>query len=337
MEKHPTLFITRRQLVHQKAALAAAPPELEITMLHNPPKEEILSLIGSMEFLIVEREGKVDADMFAAGRNLRLVQWLGSQIWNVDLAAAKSAGVPVCYMPVSGCVQVAEHVIMQTLTIMRHTRELMKIIQVQGENDPQPVLTDEDTFRYNWKGYRKNDGLWKRKFGILGFGEIGCEVARRLKGFECQVFYFKRTRLPGDVEADLAVNYASEDSLNRECDVVCSLLPFYPATNQCLGDEFFSRMKPNAYFVSSGGSGTINEDALAWAVRSGHLAGAAVDNYTWEPPLPSNPLIELAGNPEYNLVLTPHVAAGTEPISRSTDFTNIQRVLSGRSLLYQIA
>jgi lactate dehydrogenase-like 2-hydroxyacid dehydrogenase len=240
-------------------------------------------------------------------------------------------------MPVKGCVQVAEHVIMQTLAIIRHTHELIKIIQVRGENDPNPILCDEDTFRYNWKGYTKIDSLWNRKFGILGFGEIGCEVARRLKGFECQVLYFKRTRLPEYVEAELAVNYALEDRLARECDVVCSLLPFYPATNQCLGDDFFSRMKPNAYFVTSGGSGTVDEEALARAIRSGHLAGTAVDNFTWEPPQPSNPLIELAADPAFNLVLTPHVAAGTDPINRASDFINIQRFLSGGSLLYQIA
>jgi D-3-phosphoglycerate dehydrogenase len=213
----------------------------------------------------------------------------------------------------------------------------MKVIQVQGENDPKPVLCDEDTYRYNWKSYRKNDGLWKKKFGILGFGEIGCEVARRLKGFECEIYYYKRTRLPDYVEADLAVTYASEDRLARESDVVCSLLPFNQATNQYLGDEFFLKMKPNAYFVSSGGSGTINEDALVRALRSGHLAGAATDNFTWEPPLASNPLVELAADAEYNLVLTPHVAAGTDPINRSADFINIRRVLTGESLLNQIA
>jgi lactate dehydrogenase-like 2-hydroxyacid dehydrogenase len=226
---------------------------------------------------------------------------------------------------------------MQTLTVMRHTSEVTKIMLLQGENEPQPTLCDEDTFRYNWKGYTKIVSLWNKKFGILGFGEIGFEVARRLKGFECEVLYYKRARLPDTVEAELGLSYAPEDSLARECDVVCNLLPFYPATNQRLGDKFFSIMKPNAFFISSGGSGTIDEEALARTLRAGHLAGAAVDNFTWEPPQPSNPLRELAADPKYNLVLTPHVAAGTDPINRATDFTNIQRLLSGGSLLYQIA
>jgi phosphoglycerate dehydrogenase-like enzyme len=337
MEKHPVLFITRRQQVHQRAALAAAPAELDICMLQNPSKEQVLSVIGGMEFLIMEREGKVDAEMIAAGRSLRLVQWLGSQIWNIDLEAAKSAGIPVCYMPVKGCVHVAEHVIMQILSVIRHSREVSGLILQRDGNDPPPTLCDEDTFRYNWKGYTKIVGLWKKRVGILGFGEIGCEVARRLKGFECEVLYYKRTRLPEYVEAELGLTYASEDGLAHECDVVCALLPFYPATNQRLNDRFFSMMKPNTFFVSSGGSGTINEEALARALRTGRLAGAAVDNFTWEPPQPSNPLFELAADPKYNLLLTPHVAAGTEPANRALDYANIQRLLSGESLQYQVA
>jgi phosphoglycerate dehydrogenase-like enzyme len=337
MEKHTVLFITHRQLVHQQAVLKAAPPELEITMLRNPSREDILRSLPGKEFLIMEREGKIDAEILAAGHELRLVQWLGSQTWNIDLVAAKKMGIPVCYLPVSGCVQVAEHILMQTLVLLRHTPELMKIMHVQKENEPQPRRCDEDTFAYNWKGYTRVHSLSQKRFGILGLGEIGYEAVRRLKDFDCDLWYYKRNRLPVEVEAGLGLTYAPADQLSRECDIVCSMLPYSSGTDQSLGEDFFAGMKPGAIFISCGGSGTVNEDALVRALRSGHLGGAALDSFTWEPIQASNPLLELAAIPEYNLLLTPHVAAGIGLANRSKDFINIQHLLAGESLLHQIA
>lgn len=337
MKRHALLFITRRQLVHQQAALAAAPAELEITMLRNPPREEFLRLLPGKEFLIMEREGQIDAEILAAGHELRLVQWLGSQTWNIDLGSAKKMGIPVCYLPIQTCVQVAEHIFMQAFALLRHTPELMKIIHEQKEDEPQPRRCDEDTYAYNWKGYTQIHSLGQKRFGILALGEIGCELVRRLKGFDCDLWYTKRTRLPVQVEAELGLTYASVDRLSRECDIVCSTLPYSSETDQSLGEDFFAGMKPGALFISCGGSGTVNEVALAEALRSGRLGGAALDTYTWEPIQASNPLLELAADPGYNLVLTPHVGSGTDPIDRSTDFINFQRLLAGESLIYQIA
>ena len=97
--KHKTLFVTDRGLQHQQWALEGAPPELEITMRRKPGKEEIIALLPDMEVLISERSGVIDADMIAAGRNLRLIQRLGIQTWDIDLEAARSAGIPVCFSP----------------------------------------------------------------------------------------------------------------------------------------------------------------------------------------------------------------------------------------------
>jgi phosphoglycerate dehydrogenase-like enzyme len=338
MNKHTALFITRRQLVHQKAALAAAPRDLEITMLRDPVREEILRQLPGKEFLIVEREGRVDSEILAAGAQLRLVQWLGSQTWNIDLEAARSRGIPVCFMPVMGCIEVAEHIVMQALIILRHTPEMMKIIYEQNVNEPPPRRSDEDTFAYNWKGFTWIQPLWKKRFGILGFGEIGCELVQRLKAFGCELSYNKRTQLPAPVEVEMGLTYSSADRISRECDLVCSLLPFSSKTDQSLGREFFAGMKAGAFFISCGGSGTVDEEALAYALRSGHLGGAALDTFTWEPLPPGSPLLELASRPETNLLLTPHVAAGTQAVGRRTsDFINIERLLTGESLINQIA
>jgi phosphoglycerate dehydrogenase-like enzyme len=123
------------------------------------------------------------------------------------------------------------------------------------------------------------------------------------------------------------------------------VLPFFPETEQSLSTAFFAAMKPGSLFVSCGGSGVVDEAALAAALRSGHLGGAALDTFTYEPVAPDDPLRALAlADPRANVVLTPHTAAGTGPIhpthptkEREDDYANIMRCLRGEPLTGRIA
>jgi lactate dehydrogenase-like 2-hydroxyacid dehydrogenase len=154
------------------------------------------------------------------------------------------------------------------------------------------------------------------------------------------VLYNKRNPLPGHAERELNVQYASSDELISRSDFVCIILPLLPETEQSLNREFFAKMKPGACFVSSGGSGVIDENALADALSSGHLYGAAVDNYTWEPIRKDCALLEPARRPGANVILTPHTAAGTVPtISkdlRIDDYLNLIRSINGQNLAFRL-
>jgi phosphoglycerate dehydrogenase-like enzyme len=345
MMTHPTLWITHRGERHQQAALNSAPPEVAVTMRRSPSKEEILALLPEMEFLVSERTGVIDADIIAAGKSLRLIQRLGSQTHDIDLKAAKAAGIPVCYAPVRGCVLVAEHMLMQVLTLAKRTREMMDVIAEGSDFGYPPRRCDEDYFAYNWSGRKGVLGLWGATVGILGMGEIGQELARLLRPFGCALLYTKRNRLPEDAEAALAARFATVDEVLEHSDVICMLMPFFPETEQSLGKEFFAAMKPGSLFVSCGGSGVVDEAALADALRRGHLGGAALDTFTFEPVAPDDPMRGLAlADPRANVVLTPHTAAGTGPIhatqpinEREEDYANILRVLSGEPLTGRIA
>lgn len=340
MIQHPVLFLTQRGLRHQQAALEAAPPELEITMRRDPPRSEILQLLPSMEVLISERVGVIDAELIAAGRNLRLIQRLGAQTWDIDLDAARRAGIPVCYWPVWTCVLVSEHVLLQILGLEKRLRELMHVAAQAADWGHAPRRTDEDTFAYNWSNRQNIGSLWRRTVGILGFGEIGAEVARRLRGFQCTVLYHKRQPLPARAEAELGLTYAARDELIRRSDVVCSLLPYFPETDLSINAEFFQAMPLGALFVHCGSGAVVDETALIEALRSGHLGGAALDTYTYEPLRPAEPLLELARDPLQNLILTPHVAAGATADlreARVADFTNVKAVFEGGELQYRLA
>ncbi len=340
---HPTLLLTHRGLRHQQNLLAGAPAELELTLLRDAPRATILSLLPQMEFLISEREEVIDAGLIAAGKNLRLIQRLGAQTWDIDLEAARRAGIAVCCRPDWGTMQVAEHCLMQTLDLMKRARDLCSTLNRADWSQP-PRLCDEDTFAYNWTGRAGSDSLWGQTVGILGFGEIGRQLAGLLRGFNPTLLYAKRQRLSPQAEAELGVTYAQPDELIRRAQVVYGLLPFSAEQAQGFNAAFFARMRPGAYFVFCGGSGMVHEGDLIAALQAGQLAGAALDTFTREPLPTDSPLLALhrqlfdpACPLPANLLLTPHVAAGTGSATRHSDYANLLHLLAGRPLEHRVA
>lgn len=296
---------------------------------------------------MTEREDVIDADVIAAGRKLRLIQRLGSQTWDIDLAAAKAAGIPVCYWPDLSTIFVAEHCMMQTLYLLKKIGEMTSVMSLAAWDRPSQRC-DEDTFAYNWSSRLGVRGLWEKTAGILGFGEIGRELAGMLKGFKVRVLYNKRRQMSAQAEKELAITFTSSDELVRQSDVIYCLLPFIQEAAQSINVDFFAKMKPGSYFVFCGGSGMVNEDDLIAALRSGQLAGAALDTFTYEPLPKDSPLLAIqrfvapgdGGQREaipVNLLLTPHVAAGTGGGSRKSEYTNLTLRMTGEPLLYQVA
>jgi lactate dehydrogenase-like 2-hydroxyacid dehydrogenase len=204
-----------------------------------------------------------------------------------------------------------------------------------------PRRTDEDNLAYNWSHREGVGGIYGQTVGILGFGEIGAELARRLRGFGVAgIVYHKRRRLPESAEVELGLTYVSRDQLLAESDFLCNLLPYFPETDTSINAEALAKMKPSSYLVSCGSGSVIDEAALAEALRAGRLAGAALDTYEWEPIRPDDPLLPLARDAEMNVLLTPHTAAGTVPTTergREEDFENIRRTLRGEPLLFRLA
>lgn len=337
--KHKTLFLTNRGEVHQKVALEAAPAELDVVIRRGASKDDVLALLPEMEFLISERTGAIDADIIAAGKKLRLIQRLGSQTWDIDLAAAQSAAIPVCYLPVRTCVLVAEHLILQLLCLAKRIRELIDVTEKAGDWGLPPKRCNENYFAFNWSGRKKIDALYQGSVGILGFGEIGTELARRLQGFGCRVLYSKRRPLPRDVENKLGLTHVSRDDLARHSDFIACLLPNLPENNQTIDRSFFSLMKRGAHFAHCGAPGVVNEGDMLQALNDGQIGGAAIDCFTYEPLRPDDPLVPVARQPTSNLILTPHVAAGTVAVSRDEripDYRNIVRILKGEELSFRL-
>jgi phosphoglycerate dehydrogenase-like enzyme len=317
-------------------------------MLRQPDKETLLPHLAGAEFFISERTGVIDAEMIQAAPNLRLILRLGSLTYDIDTGAAKAAGITVCYWPVGSVIRVAEHLILQMLALSKRLRETEAIALAASETEAialaastewgESKRTDEDTFAYNWSNRQNVEGLWQKTIGIMGFGEIGAELARRLQGWGCTVRYNKRRRLPEPVETALNLTYVDVDTLFSQSDYIANLLPYFPNTDLMINADYFAKMKDGAGLVSCGSGSVIDEAALAEAIRFGKLGGAALDTYEWEPIKAGNPLIPLV-KAGYNVLLTPHTAAGASAAAareRLGDYTNITNHITGQPLKYQV-
>lgn len=339
MSRYNVIFTTERGERHQQAALRAAPDFLDITMLRQPDRAALRPYLAEADYLISERTGLIDAEMIQAAPRLKLILRLGSLTYDIDTGAARAAGVAVCYWPVGSVIRVAEHLVLQMLALSKKLRETEAMALAAGSEWGGSQRTDEDTFAYNWSNRQEIDGLWQKSIGILGFGEIGAELTRRLAGWDCTLLYHKRRRLPAKVETELGLSYVKVETLLAQSDYLVNLLPYFPSTDLLIGADYFAWMKPGASLVSCGSGSVIDEAALAEAVKSGRLAGAALDTFEWEPIKADNPLIELA-KAGYNVLLTPHIAAGASAAAareRAGDYTNIVNHIHGRPLKHQVA
>lgn len=339
MDRYKAVFTTERGKRHQQAALEAAPDRLAITMLRRPDKERLIEHLVGADYLISERVGKIDREIIEAAPDLKLILRLGSLTYDIDTEAAREAGVAVCYWPVATVIRVAEHMVLQMLALSKKLRETEAIALEASSEWGESRRTDEDTFAYNWSGREDVEGLWERTIGIMGFGEIGAELARRLQGWGVELLYNKRRRLPVSVEEELTITYVGVDELFSRSDYVANLLPYFPSTDLWIDRAFFDKMKEGACIVSCGSGSVIDEADLAAAIESGKVGGAALDTYEWEPIRADNPLISLA-RLGYNVLLTPHIAAGAtaaEAEERTRDYTNIVNHIEGKPLKYRVA
>jgi phosphoglycerate dehydrogenase-like enzyme len=338
MIRHKALLTTERGYRHQQSALRAAPDELDLMVLRQPDRETLRRHLADVEYWISERTGAIDADLIGAAPQLKMILRLGSLWHDIDIQACEAAGIAVCHWSVAGAIRVAEHVVMQMLALVKKLRETQAVVLEASACWGPSRRTDEDTFAYNWSGRRDVDGLWRKTVGILGFGEIGAELARRLQGWGCTLLYHKRRRLPAALETGLGIAYAGTVELASESDFLVNLLPYSAQTDGWLDAAYLANLKRGAFVVSCGSGSVIDETALSEAVRSGALAGAALDTYEWEPIRAEDPLLALARE-GYNVLLTPHVAAGATAADaerRRDDYSNILRHLEGRPLLYRI-
>jgi phosphoglycerate dehydrogenase-like enzyme len=241
----------------------------------------------------------------AAGAGLRLIARL-----DTGSAGVAVTDVPVADLSNTGSIGVAEHVVTLMLALSRRllwvARQTSAQQWVAGRD--VPILTDQRRYTYNWIGLDGSGCLYRKKVGIVGFGQIGQAVAARLRPFGVQLRYTDLRRLDAAEEARLGVRWRDLDDLLCESDFVTLHHRFVEGpdgNDRQFGAREFGLMKPTTYFINTSRGRMVDEDALAEAVRMGRIAGAGIDVFRHEPFAPDNPLAAVAGD---NVILTAHTA-----------------------------
>ena len=258
--------------------------------------------------VIVAQNRPITAELIAAAPKLAFIQRYGTRPDGIDLDAARAANVQVATMPLRGCIAVAE---LATTLILALSKNLIKAhdATVSGayrELGVEPIKTEQRRHNFQWM---KLPGLLevnRHTLGIIGFGEIGTETARRARALGMNVIYNKRSRLPAEVEAMEQVTYAEKDDLLREADFVLLSTPLTPETEKMIGAREIELMKPSAFLVNICRGGVIDEDALVAALNAEQIAGAGLDVYVYEPIPYDHPLLQCD-----NVILAPHIGGGT--------------------------
>lgn len=291
---------------------ALLPPGFVLTHGTARGDEHMKQIIAEADYAIAGQVG-VNAEVLKAAKKLKLLHKWGVGVDNLDTGTAKELGIKVARTTGSNAVPVAEFAIGLMLSTLRYIgfghAELKK-------GDWRGGRLPGDTFTLSGK-----------TVGIVGFGAIGQNVAKLLKGFGCTILYSKRQPLSAAEEAALGVKHASLAEILAQADVVSLHCPLTPETANMIDKAAFAAMKKTAILVNVARGGVVAENDLIEALQAREIAGAAMDVFETEPLPPDSPLLGLD-----NLVVTPHLAAIASDNFAPTVtrmFDNIARVSRG--------
>jgi D-3-phosphoglycerate dehydrogenase / 2-oxoglutarate reductase len=268
----------------------------------------LAALIPEASAMIV-RLAKVPAELLAKADKLLIVGKHGVGVDNIDLKAATERGVVVTNTPVATEGSVAEHALTMMLVLSRRLRECE-----QGTRAGRFFETRDGTYVEDLAG---------KTLGIVGVGRIGARLAEICRaGLRMRVVasdpYVSDERL-----AAMGAERRNLDGLLAEADFVSVHVPLTDSTRGMIGAKQLAAMKPTAFVLNCARGGIVDELALAEALEAGRIAGAGIDTWAQEPPDPSHPLFSVP-----NVVLTPHVAGGSQDALRLTAVTVAEEVLS---------
>jgi D-3-phosphoglycerate dehydrogenase len=271
------------------SAVALLGDDVEIRHVDGTDRPALLAALADADALLVRSATKVDAEALAAAARLKVVARAGVGLDNVDVPAATARGVMVVNAPTSNIVSAAEHAVALLLATARHIAAADASLR-QGQWK-----------RSSFTGVELNG----KTVGIVGLGKIGQLVAKRLEAFGVHVIAYDPYVAPARA-AQLGIELTDLEDLLRRADVISIHLPKTAETLGLIGKDQLALTKKGVLIVNAARGGLVDEDALAEAVRSGHVGGAGIDVYVTEPTT-SSPLFELP-----QVVVTPHLGASTD-------------------------
>ena len=278
--------------------------------------EEIISLIGNYEALVVRSQTKVTAKVIEAGKKLKVIARAGVGVDNVDVEEATRRGILVVNAPDANVISAAEHAIALMLALARHIPQANAVLK---------------------------SGVWQRgKFmgtevrgktlGIIGLGKVGSAVAKRAQALEMKLIAYD-PYITADYARSRQVELIPLEQLLRESDFITLHLTLTPGTKGLIGAKELAMVKPTVRIINCARGGIIDEEALAKALKEGRVAGAAIDVFATEP---ATECVLFGCD---NIIVTPHLGASTieaQAVAAKDVAEQIVDVFNGKPARYAV-
>ena len=302
--------------------VGALPPESLQIAYRAPGDEDVAELMKEARVLVIPAVGPRLSNALFENTSVKFVQVTGAGLDRLDPGFLRERGIAVANVPGGSNEAVAEYAVTAATVLLRGLFRADTEIRKGNYREIRAQMIAD-----NLQGL---DGL---TVGIIGFGVIGVAVASAFQKRGCLIFYHDPApRDPRTAEAVGAKSCSLED-LFQLADVVSLHVPLLPETTGLIGTRELAMMKSGAVLIQGSRGGVVDEAALAEALQSGKLGGAAVDVYSTEPPAPDNPLLALKGEAAHRILFTPHVAGVTRQSAAylfRTAWRNVERVMGGK-------
>ncbi|MGB9404489.1 MAG: D-glycerate dehydrogenase [Candidatus Acidiferrales bacterium] len=262
------------------------------TSRDRPSREDFLKRVADKDGLVCLLTEKVNDETLSLAPKLRIVATVSVGYDNLDIPACTRHKVVATNTPGVLDDTTADFAWALLMAVARRL--------IEGESWIRAG---------DWPGWNLDQlcgtDVWGKTLGILGFGRIGQDVAKRSRGFDMRILYHNRTRAPRDVEEGHRAEYVELDRLFAESDFISIHVPLTPETRHLINAENLNKMKRTAFLINTSRGPVVDEAALAAALEAGTIAGAALDVYENEPTVHPGLI------PLLNVVLAPHMGSGS--------------------------
>jgi D-3-phosphoglycerate dehydrogenase len=279
----------------------------DVVITNTGKPQEMLPSLLDAEGLII-RIGSIDRQTILAAKNLKVIGRPGVGVDDVDVATATELGIPVVVAPGANTLSVAEHAL---ALIFAAAKDIL--------NSDRKTRAGEFAVRNSYKAFQ----LAGKTLGLIGCGNIGRELARLAAAVGLGVMVYDPYVNPESVER---LGYVYEKEMDRvlsSADVISLHVPLTDKTRNLIGERELNLMKPNAILINCARGGTVDEQALAAALKAAKIHSAGLDVFSDEPVKADNPWAGLD-----NVIVTPHMAGLTQEAAAGVSTMAAEGVLA---------
>jgi D-3-phosphoglycerate dehydrogenase / 2-oxoglutarate reductase len=278
--------------------------------------DHVCEMVKDVDGIVLRAPAKITREIIDAAARVKVISGAGVGLDNIEVAYATGKRIPILHAPAVNAVSTAEHAVTLLMALGKSLLSFHAQMS-QGNYDSRMQL--------------KTFELKGKRVGIIGFGSIAKEVARRVKlGLDMDVTVWVREydAKKHGVAQEWGLTITTDlDRVFTESDFISLHIPLLDETRGMINRHHFSLMKPTGYLINTARGGVVNQADLYEALKNGVIAGAGLDVFDPEPLQPDLPLLSLP-----NVVVTPHVGGTTVEcnyIMATTVATNVLRVLNG--------